>query len=1844
MALSQIQCLDDNHVNPRTHESKPEFLYCEEQRHALETLLRDGREAFFKQLEERGLRGFLSDLELEALAGTVEPFDPGVDLYREDPESEDQQTALSLHYWPDLSDMSIPELDMGWPDSEAYRGVTRTTVYTQPPLEGQTHIKEVIRKMIAQAQKVIAVVMDVFTDVDIFRDLLDISFKKKVSVYILLDRASVPHFLSMVQRANMHSGHLKNLRVRYSGGSEFYTHSCTKVRGRMGHRFMFIDGDKAVSGSYSFTWMSTRLDRNLITVVTGQAVEAFDRLFRFLYTSSSRLVNLRRLVTEPEPEPDPVPQPASVPTPSAEVARKLYNPKYALVAAGNASVSPASTPGNNSPKESQKDAKNEEATKKRCKRKSKDTLHEGPPLHPGLVDLEKVYLFDYLPTWPEPDPPSDVIGFINIRDTSKPTQVHLQRSEMFEVSQAIRFSSPFNKPKEALPEVAKPRNLSASKHDENSAQPQQKTHLDAITPKTKNLTQSVFEKENAKAPGRKTSPQSPVNKIHSATPNLHTPPSPVKTVTTPAANAGSPKTAAKTNTQTTTLNSKSALQNMNAMETNHAPKVLAQSDSNLQIKTQKHNSNENTSPAGYIPVTSTSASANYQVSQATTVHSTLTSTGPALTTISTSASKLNTNSPIAPSPPIPKPRTVQLVIKDSPSDGQKIPEVSLVKKADIGEKVSTVDNETPVAVALTPKETEKVPELVNKSGSKSIPPKSTEDTAVKNHSQEQESKTSLEVRRKDAGAKAELQLLGSSKEMEKTNTEVSKDLIKAHVNNDKDAPKKNEVIINLPKGSSDFLENKPEGILITRNSDVAKVQNQAANKVGQSSHDKVSIPQKITYSSLEENRDILNSPTNKSPVLKMKSESIPTVKVEAQGDILKVDESATRTVKSNSRSPSPSPKVPKKPSHLQLNIAQTTDLLTSDKESRTRTYSGSEENKDLLKSPTNRSPILKTKSESIPTIKVEAPGDILKFNENVTRPEKPNSRSRSPSPQVPKKPAHLQLASSTTSDQQSLPRISYSSSEENINVLHSPTNRSPILIKKSENTPTIAAETQSARSNSGSPSSSPKVPKKPAHLLLNISQSSEENINFFNFPNNKSPVLKKKSENTPIIAAETQGDILKVDESVVRFARSNSRSRSPSPKVPKKPAHLQMNISQTKDLMVFDDEPQTRTTHSGSEKNTNLLHSPTNRSPVLKMKSESIPTIASETQGDISKVDESAARTAKSNNRSPLVSPKVPKKPTYLPPNISQTKDLILNNESQTRTTYSSSEENILHSPTKRSPVVKTKPENIPTITAVTQGDTLKADESLAKTAKSNNRSPLQSPKLPKKPAHLLLSVSQSSEENINLFNSPNNKSPVLKKKSENTPTIAAETQADISKVDETLTRTAQFNNRSPVLSPRVPKKPAQSNLNSSQTTTDSTTSEKESRSLLTQRNSPLLDGFPLRIPTPDSRRSRTPEFRTPTSDISDGCGSTTSDEFYECSDSPFRETIDQVPFYSLDPLEDKDNVVNSRGSYKEQAAMLSNDRTMSSSETLNLSNKGSQSSILEKMDDEEKLTKKNIQEREAIRKLDDLLDLQELVNQAKSNVAPNQSVVVEQSLTPKLNNEAAEAKRTSARELKPKKVYSRAEKPDKMPMGGEKTGLGTSGVERREAAPTANKEPEGHKQQQRDSTAQVQTRLTPSTRSSRPLSANQSIPARTMAHQRKMSDGNVPVLDLSSSPTSRKVPPKPPAPKPILNQHYRQPPTSPAKPKLAQTPNSSPLPKPQSSFLYTHAQNMQQRHSSLSQQSPDGAIPVGHDLEEEKTAFGISFSKLYTLKGLKDKMSKLPTQSRRSSTSGSAQQRKSTG
>ncbi|XP_041062308.1 protein FAM83G-like [Carcharodon carcharias] len=429
MALSQLLCLDEGNINYRTNESKPEFYYSEAQRLALETLLASGGPAFRETVAKENLREFLSELDIQQILGSMRDFLPegpstqwqdeegqeegrggGVEEEGKGGESEGEgrkaseepeKKPLSLHYWPDTSDVSRPCLELGWPESSAYRGVTRATVYTQPPVAGSIHIKEMVRRMISQAQKVIAVVMDLFTDIDIFKDLLDASFKRKVPVYIIHDDVNIKHFLKMCESSGMHMGMLKNLRVYSVGGTEFHTRSAKTIVGRQMQKFLLIDGDRAVCGSYSFTWTASRLDRNIITVISGQAVETFDNEFRELL-HFSRAVNMRKLNLAPEvAEPEPVQQaPVLTAEQSAAIARKLINPKYALVRANNPKIGSESS---EKKLDSNNDSKNQPNDPNKTQ---KAAMVADPNLerlinHPALLDMPRVDLFVYLPTYPE---------------------------------------------------------------------------------------------------------------------------------------------------------------------------------------------------------------------------------------------------------------------------------------------------------------------------------------------------------------------------------------------------------------------------------------------------------------------------------------------------------------------------------------------------------------------------------------------------------------------------------------------------------------------------------------------------------------------------------------------------------------------------------------------------------------------------------------------------------------------------------------------------------------------------------------------------------------------------------------------------------------------------------------------------------------------------------------------------------------------------------------------------------------------------------------------------------------------------------------------------------------------------------------------------------------------------------------------------------------------------------------------------------------------------------------------------------------------------------------------------
>ncbi|XP_026567825.1 protein FAM83E-like [Pseudonaja textilis] len=289
MAGSQIHCVESEEPYSKETESNPEFYYCERQRLALEALLANGEEAFNQCLSREKLRPFLSEGELQELktAATAEelqaPPSGGAGTYSFGTE------GSSLSYWPQHSDDPPPELELGWPDNGAWKGITRAEVYTHPPGEGAPHIKELVRSCIQQARKVIAIVMDIFTDPDILLDLYDAAIRQRIPVYLILSQQHLHSFLSMAEKTCLNVHHTENLRVRILSGCTFQSRNQKQVTGTLKEKFLLVDGRIAITGSYSFTWTDARLNRHLVTRLTGEVIKVFDHEFRTLYAASCPL-------------------------------------------------------------------------------------------------------------------------------------------------------------------------------------------------------------------------------------------------------------------------------------------------------------------------------------------------------------------------------------------------------------------------------------------------------------------------------------------------------------------------------------------------------------------------------------------------------------------------------------------------------------------------------------------------------------------------------------------------------------------------------------------------------------------------------------------------------------------------------------------------------------------------------------------------------------------------------------------------------------------------------------------------------------------------------------------------------------------------------------------------------------------------------------------------------------------------------------------------------------------------------------------------------------------------------------------------------------------------------------------------------------------------------------------------------------------------------------------------------------------------------------------------------------------------------------------------------------------
>lgn len=260
--------------------------YKESYRLAIYALLCGGKEAYDEFLRAEQISHFLSDeeilfiLENGELSAVLEEEEDS-----EDTGLKEENGARTSTYFPTESDEEVPDLDLGWPEVSLEGADTSISLLFHPPRENTPSIKEVIRKQIQEARQVIAIAMDVFTDVDIFKEIINAALKG-VAVYILLDESQFRSFVTMSHRVGVNIHDFTNIRVRTVKGQQYQCQSGVKFHGGLEQKFLLVDCRTVVYGTFSYTWTYEKINLSMVMVITGQLVCTYDEEFRRLYARS----------------------------------------------------------------------------------------------------------------------------------------------------------------------------------------------------------------------------------------------------------------------------------------------------------------------------------------------------------------------------------------------------------------------------------------------------------------------------------------------------------------------------------------------------------------------------------------------------------------------------------------------------------------------------------------------------------------------------------------------------------------------------------------------------------------------------------------------------------------------------------------------------------------------------------------------------------------------------------------------------------------------------------------------------------------------------------------------------------------------------------------------------------------------------------------------------------------------------------------------------------------------------------------------------------------------------------------------------------------------------------------------------------------------------------------------------------------------------------------------------------------------------------------------------------------------------------------------------------------------
>ncbi|XP_053308933.1 protein FAM83C [Spea bombifrons] len=274
-------------------QSSPFVLnYNESARLATDALLEHGEQGYLQVLSEEKELPFLSSLDIDFICRSANVNGASDDSVLD---GDGTNTSFSDNcpseltsgtYFPVMSDVDAPALELGWPELPLATRTKGTEVQVIFQRHRSNVIKDLIRSLINKAKTVIAVVMDLFTDVEILCDLIEAATKRRVPVYLLLDEINIIYFIEMYEKLGFNKIHVSNMKIRTMTGDTYCTKSGKKFSGQLLEKFIIIDCEHVIAGAYSFSWLSSHVHSNMVTYFKGNIVEVFDREFRCLYADS----------------------------------------------------------------------------------------------------------------------------------------------------------------------------------------------------------------------------------------------------------------------------------------------------------------------------------------------------------------------------------------------------------------------------------------------------------------------------------------------------------------------------------------------------------------------------------------------------------------------------------------------------------------------------------------------------------------------------------------------------------------------------------------------------------------------------------------------------------------------------------------------------------------------------------------------------------------------------------------------------------------------------------------------------------------------------------------------------------------------------------------------------------------------------------------------------------------------------------------------------------------------------------------------------------------------------------------------------------------------------------------------------------------------------------------------------------------------------------------------------------------------------------------------------------------------------------------------------------------------